>query len=1354
MSILSAVIFLSSTLILLLGDGSGDLPGGPPDLTISIFTAEPNKDDGFRIELEIANKGSSSSDRTEAILWDEWDLLNGNRTRIGGITVPPLDAGEDHKTVLSWDPETSTPHRLWALIDPESSVKEVTASNNVGSIMVRLPKISGIRSPLDGDPSSDVIGTYLKGIPLTLPITVDLDREVDPDLLRIYIENETGSQKFAPYLTDGTFSAELDVSTFDDGINEFIINSTYARVPLDQRAFQLEVRELPSWSGSLMDPFVEFVKEDGCYLINGYIDIPTLDWNVPIESSSGSSNVMFAYTQKDILVEAKIGLDGRGSIEARGNIPLSISGSDFTLRVHGSEFLEDAWEDLIMSISGNVEMEGIGLFSHGGSFSTILKDGRSMDLPIRPIINGTASSNIDLGLRSDGITFGGGLELALHGNNTESYSLKLPGFDRPLMEIGSKVDWTSDHELQDNGTWATVGTIYLNNSVSVVDTGLPLTDTTPQNDLPDIGFGADLELTPEGGTASVMITREMGHNSAVTLDINGSKSQVSRDNRYRSSPSLEIMEDGSPLVVWTWSESWSTDPRDRFGSLMIMSSHGDQKGIFSGNGTPIDDTEGADLHPDLANYGSRTAVVWTRDIDSDPRTKGDMEILISVMEGINWSEPIQVTSNSISDDHASLVFDSFGDLWVAWLQDGTSAKIRKMEWDSRLWSSIVEFRGVGEGSTIFDLDMSGNGRDEVLIAVSTLNMIGEYEVWTMPAGRNIENLLGDPILIERTDHIVTELSVKEGEDEGLILSWISSSGGRNDIRFSIGTTLDENITWTGSLPLTDNENIEVSQLILPTKDGETLAYIPIIGPDGNLTIGDNGEIKNIDLSGAAGIEEVWYELLGDYKRWETVSISADVRNIGLSPTGKVYLNLDRISRDPVTGDLTRVSVQSKLVQFTGKGDIETISFTTTLVEYQIDYFLWASSSWGTPPAYTSSASVHLPVTSDPRIIHTAVEMDETDPFNATVRVIVKNDGLVTEDPLTIKVIGGKIGNVSSLCSNIEMKDLMILNQTTDGLGPQTQREYGLNITMVPGLNQIWVVILLQDGSQLMEGPLMADIIPNAVLEMDPSLILANRGDVISIPIKIKNLGAVDLLPSSESSGSVINISLLDTDGIVVMNRTYETSIPPPFSEYNITFPIETSLLPIGKYSIKVQILELDGIPFDPMKRGPIEKGLMILEKEKIVLSWSGDLVDFGFIGKAFMVNVTNPTNRTIPVSRVVLYNGVPGDDVVLSEAFITGIRPNVTESTALPLGIDEGLYVLSIEASTCLSTDISVPWNDMVKDSGTFEFTVEKYVPPREKDESLDMGDVTDSIMIGLSAIASVVLIAALFRRKNEVDEA
>ncbi len=258
-------------------------------------------------------------------------------------------------------------------------------------------------------------------------------------------------------------------------------------------------------------------------------------------------------------------------------------------------------------------------------------------------------------------------------------------------------------------------------------------------------------------------------------------------------------------------------------------------------------------------------------------------------------------------------------------------------------------------------------------------------------------------------------------------------------------------------------------------------------------------------------------------------------------------------------------------------------------------------------------------------------------FNATVRVIVKNDGLVTEDPLTIKVMGGEIGNLSSLCSDIEMRGLIILNQTTDGLGPQTQREYGLNITMLPGRNQIWVVILLQDGSQLIEGPLMADIIPNAVLEMDPSLILVERDEIIPIPIKIKNMGAVDLLPSSKGGGLEIDVSLLDTDGIVVMNTTYETTIPPPFSEKNITIPIETDLLPIGVYSIKVQILELGGIPFDPMKRGPIEKGLMILEKETIGVSWSGDLVDFGFIGKAFMVHVTNPTNRTIPVvARAVL----------------------------------------------------------------------------------------------------------------------
>ncbi len=669
----------------------------------------------------------------------------------------------------------------------------------------------------------------------------------------------------------------------------------------------------------------------------------------------------------------------RGPSKFKGRCPLSISGTDLTLRVNGSDFLEDAWEDLTMSISGDVEMEGIGLFSHGGSISNVLKDGRSMDLPISPIIPGTASSNIDLGLRSSGITFEGGLEITLLGNTTESYSLKLPGFDRPVIEVGSSVDWTSHHELHPNGTWITVGTLDLNNSISIVDTGLLLTDVSPQNDLPDIGFGADLELTQEGGTASVMITREMGHNSAVTLNINGSRSQVSRDNRYRSSPSLEIMEDGSPLVVWTWSESWSTDPLDRFGSLMIMSSHGDQNGIFSGNGTPIDDADGVDLHPDLASFNSRTALVWTRDIDLDPRTKGDQEIFISVFEEGNWSEPIQVTSNSISDDHASLVFDSFGDIWITWLQDGTSAQIRKMEWESRSLSSIVELKDLGEINTVLDLVISGKGRDEVLIAVSTLNMIGDYEVWTIPAGKNNEGFLGDPVLIERTDHIITELGLKEGEDDGLVLSWISSRGGRNDIWFCIGTTLNGNITWMESLPLTDNEDIELSQLVLPTKDGEALAYIPRIGIGENLTIGENGEIGTIDLSGAAEIEEVWYELLGDYKRWETVSISADIRNIGLSPTGKVYLNLDRISRDPVTRDLTRVSVQSKLVRFTSKGNIETISFTTTLVEYQIDYFLWVSSSWGTPPAYTSSASVHLPVTSDPRIVHAEVEMDELDP---------------------------------------------------------------------------------------------------------------------------------------------------------------------------------------------------------------------------------------------------------------------------------------------------------------------------------------------------------------------------------------
>jgi hypothetical protein len=296
-------------------------------------------------------------------------------------------------------------------------------------------------------------------------------------------------------------------------------------------------------------------------------------------------------------------------------------------------------------------------------------------------------------------------------------------------------------------------------------------------------------------------------------------------------------------------------------------------------------------------------------------------------------------------------------------------------------------------------------------------------------------------------------------------------------------------------------------------------------------------------------------------------------------------------------------------------------------------------------------------------------------------------------------------------------------------------------------------LVLQDGTILTEGPLTADLFPEPVMELVCDDILVEYEDDILIPTTLKNQGPVGAMVASNVTEVEIKLCIINESGVMIRNYSRTVPIPNPDTMENISIPVSVSGIPAGKYSLKLELSDITGIPFDPMKRIQMEKTMYLLEEGSISVERDPKLDDFGFIGKAFKVYIRNPSNRTIPISRVVLYNGVPGDEVVIAESFVTWIGPNETFETALPLGLEEGLYLLSIEATTSRSTDTSVPWVEGIRDSTTFEFTVEKYIPPEQEDNEVDMDDVTDSVLIGSSAVISVILVSALFRRKTEEDE-
>jgi hypothetical protein len=430
------------------------------------------------------------------------------------------------------------------------------------------------------------------------------------------------------------------------------------------------------------------------------------------------------------------------------------------------------------------------------------------------------------------------------------------------------------------------------------------------------------------------------------------------------------------------------------------------------------------------------------------------------------------------------------------------------------------------------------------------------------------------------------------------------------------------------------------------------------------------------------------------------------------------------------------------------GEIKTVTFTTTLQEHQLAYVVKTSSSWS---VFNSSSYIPLPVTSDPVIVDTYLEFQEEDPLNATFSVSVENEGLATEDPLMINILRGSTGIVDGPAIDLPAEGLPILNSTTDGLGPGIRRDYDLNLTLVPGRNLVYVELVLQDGSRILKGPTVADIFPEPQIRVEGSKILRKTGDDLDLMLLVRNSGMVDILPANESID--VRIEVTDSEGRMVLNREINSSVPPPRSILNLSVDIALKNLSEGKYSIKAFLMDIDGLPFLPLTNTEETEALFILEDMDLIVSRNPEPEDFGFIGRAFRVFVDNPTNRTIPVTRLVLYNGVPGDEVIVSENFVTWIGPNSTINTTLPIRLEEGLYLLSMEGTTSSSTETSVPWMEVNRHSISFEFILEKKIIPQEEEDEIDMDEVTESILIGSSAIASVILVSALFRRKEEDDE-
>ena len=1362
------VFTIALVLIMLSGMMSGSISSfradmDLPDLVIEELSAEPLEAGGYTIHLTVSNEGTSSSDECVILLLDEYDLIHGNTSTIGRLTLPSLDEGGSYSLETEWDPLPTDLHRLWAIVDPSSTGEESTGENNVATMFLQLPRVIEVGSELDMTPNREELGTYLAGIPLEVPVHTRFDIGGDPRHYRVYYQDDNNSAVFVPYVGGGDFETRIDIGGLPPGSNRMTVNSSFARIPLDPYHFLMDVREVPGWISGLDMREVHFDTDLKCYNSTGYIDIPTLSGSFNVEGTRGISDVTAFQGNRDLMLRVWTKLDGASTIDVLGSFDLKIGGTSFHLSFKNRSYVDDPWGNNSISVTYRSALCNVSLFPRGEDIIGEVFDGRSVPITVSPILCGEASLELVLEMDASGgpLRVKGGLSLTMAGDTDSLVAEDIPGFDRPVVQAVTSSAWSSSHTLGEGGEWSTSGSASCGISMMVRDTGLILSGGQGSWELPDGETGSDLALTPEGEVAYVRITKGAGHSNVLAATVNGTEYQVYSDNRYISSPGMVFLGDSTPVASWTRALNWSNETASRVSSLRTMVSVGEEGGGFNGNISELDSMDVMELHPHLASDGKRmAAVVWTMDPDSDPTTLTDQEVMVSILRDGSWSPPEKVTDNSLWDDLPKAAFDGASNLWVAWMSEGGRGVVAFRDNVTEQWSVPMTLDGTGLSSGISSLELSSSDDGTPVLAFVSRDS-SEEAPWKI-SGMILENErmeYDERITIAEFEEPVGDMSLTRGLDGRLALVWRTFGDGDGELWSSILSLTNNTLSFTDPLALTNDSRAEFHPRMLPLAGGEML--FSRVRASANPGEEPPAELLDIlDLSNGGRILEVDNELLGDYNRWETVKIGATVKNIGLSPRGRIYVNLDRISRDPFTGNISEVSIGSRLVTFSSPEEEMRVEFTTTMVENQLRYRIWTASGWGDPPAVLSSADLPMPIVGDPRILGVRVVEGGERSFQRSFDITMGNRGLISVDPLRIDILheagpASWMGGVTldEPFGIREPADADVVNGTSIGIGPGMERSIVLNASADPGRNVFWVRLTEPDGGTLFHGPIMVDLFRSYAISAEPDHGTMIEGSEGSLEITLVDTSA---LPSCDVDCGPLNgtmiIEILDNLGRSVMNSSVNVTLPDNGTSRKMRIELPTSHLDPGTYGISLTLVWVSGISPGAVKGVECGSKLSVIPASSLIMTGI-DTQDQGFSGKIFRVRVRNDSNRTVPLARLVLFNGPLTDNVLLSEGMALAIGPGEEVEMDLEFSLEEGVYFLSLGLFSDRPDAASLPWDPQLRDEISFEYRENATLSDTGEKDKVNMDDVKDSALIGGSAILSVLLVAALFKRKEEKSE-
>jgi hypothetical protein len=1351
--IIAALGMLLSSALWTAGAVDGDQ--AIPDLSVEDLSIEGSKD-GIKVKVKVANLGGAASDQTALVLRDENDLEAGSSVLISRLMVQSIGPGQIWTKEVDWGGVKGPTHRIWAIIEVPDSSGDLDPWNNVRATIVELPRIEIIGSPMDGDPSPGTIGTVFSGVSSPMPLEIHYSGLTDPSLVYAYFDTPGGGSTFTQTDPDGVTRISLDLGSFQPGDHDLAVRVTASGRGLGDNVTTFRCREVPAWIASLGSYSAMFDPEEGCYVFRGTTDLPEHRRDVQIEGIGREAPLSLCGGDSDLQFTVRVMTDMTTTIEVSGSVRFSIGDSEKTVRITGTAFSRSPDGPLEFSLQGHEDAE-FGIEGPTGPDDLFIGNGIGGEVPLieLPRITGNISATLHLSLASGRMTATMRTGLTLGGNLTQTISGQMAGLDSAVTEVRERVVWGTVHELMSDGKWKDGGAVdcYLN--VSATDLGF----TTGE------GSGRGIHgLSPveaDGGNISyVAIPWEPDSNRSVKYVSGGDEIVVHSSNIYKSDPVGIALADGRAMVAWT--EGWYTSEwKDAYSRLRVRCSvQNEVGGPFSNHTTFGDSTTRSPQLLSLAGGEARAALLHLTDPDGDAATLDDPFLTLEFYNGSGWSSPAMIGDRTTKgpytafpDDLGGLISASAataGGLEISWAGQEIGQRLST-------WTSV--------NGTVLSISAgrSGSGRSFVAYSFSD-----PFERGTILTAREIRsNLsLGPEQRLDLTDGVIGHLRMMAGPDGVLTLSWTDSRDSIDTIR---ATVLDQGIGsqgWLKPLSAKSDPGLKLSFGSIPMGDGGfAFGWLDPSTEDGRHGIGEGVPFfGSWDLSDACDIVDVTETLPDEYATGQTFVVYADLESRGLGTVSSVQVDLLKVIRESISGNVTTNIAASKVVEVERSSEIE---FPVTVSENQLGLYIVCGGPGWYGPDHVSSYYLSLPAISDPGFL----SVDYTTEHNGDVVATAKleNGGAMATGERRLLLMGSSPtlpmvfpGHVREPALLRPQEGGTLLNSTKVNLGSYESRTLELRARAAPGVRLVWMQLEMRpwEGSGTSH-PFIARCLPDIRGAMNGSVFVREGSDP-NVRISVRNWGtcAISELPASGEpllKGLVqlepideYTLELIDGSGDVLGSRIFDISDLRPGEEVVLDEERVRDLLrsegaPIGiaGYWDGDLPLAASTVAWTMERRifmlpTPPEASLTVPE------------IGTATSSRTMTLKAINGQNRSVQSMVVVLYDGLPSDGIVVSSILVPEIGPLANVSMKFDIGLPEGRYMLTVEAFVpdMGSPDGSIVWKAVGRRSGEYAIKNVSDDRPEAKPKATDQEVQRALIMSG--ALSAAIFVGAVANRAVE----